>query len=73
MFIQQPGTPSTVPGGDGPGCALGAPMTGSSSSATPFQCTFGTLSSSDGGGLIVVRFKLNPGKSITSIKITSPA
>jgi hypothetical protein len=64
MFTAQSGTPSNV----SPGCALAGVMNGSSGT---FNCTFGTLSSSGGGGLIVVRFKLNPAKSITSIKIVT--
>jgi hypothetical protein len=64
MFTAQSGTPSNV----SPGCALAGIMNGSGGT---FNCTFGTLSSSSGGGLIVVRFKLNSAKSITSIKIVT--
>ena len=64
MFTAQSGTPSNA----SPGCALAGVMNGSSGT---FNCTFGTLSSSGGGGLIVVRFKLNSAKSITSIKIVT--
>jgi hypothetical protein len=67
MFIQQPGTPAND--GDGPGCAFGAPMIGIGGD---FNCTFGSYSSTGSNGLILIRFKLDSGKSITSLTITNP-
>jgi hypothetical protein len=67
MFIQQPGTPAND--GDGPGCSFGAPMIGIGGN---FNCTFGSYSSTGSNGLILIRFKLDSGKSITSLTITNP-
>ena len=36
-----------------------------------FTCTFGTESSSNGGGKILVRWKLNSGDSIQSMSFAS--
>ena len=56
-----------VPGRDnnGPGCALGTPMTGIDIDAV---CTFGTETSSDStNNIILVRFKLTTGQKITGL------
>ncbi|AXQ69712.1 hypothetical protein HOU03_gp130 [Caulobacter phage CcrSC] len=51
------------------GCATGAVMTGGSGT---FTMTFGTQSSTNAtGNTILVRFKLNPGQSITALSFTA--
>jgi hypothetical protein len=59
---------SGVPRNVSPGCAQGGSMNGSSGS---FQCVFGTETSSNGNGKILVRFKLTSGQSITNISFSS--
>ena len=59
---------SGVPRNASPGCAFAGNMTGSSGT---FTCVFGTESSSNGNGKILVRFKLNSGQSITNISFSS--
>ena len=59
---------SGVPRNASPGCAQGGSMNGSSGS---FQCVFGTETSSNGNGKILVRFKLTSGQSITNISFSS--
>ena len=59
---------SGVPRNSSPGCAQGGSMNGSSGS---FQCVFGTETSSNGNGKILVRFKLTSGQSITNISFSS--
>ena len=59
---------SGVPRNASPGCAFAGNMTGSSGT---FTCVFGTESSSNGNGKILVRFKLNSGQSITNINFTA--
>ena len=59
---------SGVPRNSSPGCAFAGNMTGSSGT---FTCVFGTESSSNGNGKILVRFKLTSGQSITNIQFTA--
>jgi len=59
---------SGVPRNSSPGCAFAGVMTGSSGT---FTCVFGTESSSNGNGKILIRFKLNSGQSITNINFTA--
>ena len=47
------------------GCAFGTVMSGGSGT---FTCVFGEESSSNGSNIILVRFKLSSGQSITNIK-----
>ena len=59
---------SGVPRNASPGCAFAGNMTGSSGT---FTCVFGTESSSNGNGKILIRFKLTSGQSITNIQFTA--
>ncbi len=65
-------TGAGVPGGGSDvnaGCALGTTMNGSSGS---FQGTFGTASSTNStSNEVIVRVKLNPGQSISSLTFTN--
>ena len=65
MFAAYAG--SGVPRNSDPGCAQEGVMNGSSGT---FKCVFGTESSSNGNGKILVRFKLTSGQSITNIKFS---
>ncbi len=65
MFTAYAG--SGVPRNSDPGCAQEGVMTGGSGT---FKCVFGTESSSNGNGKILVRFKLTSGQSITNIKFS---
>jgi hypothetical protein len=64
MFLPQSGDPSNL----NPGCALAGPMNQASGT---FNCTFGTFSSSGGAGLILIRFKLTAGQSMTKLTIAN--
>jgi len=59
---------SGVPRNASPGCAFAGNMTGSNGT---FTCVFGTESSSNGNGKILIRFKLTSGQSITNIQFTA--
>ena len=59
---------SGVPRNASPGCAFAGNMTGGSGT---FTCVFGTESSSNGNGKILIRFKLTSGQSITNIQFTA--
>ena len=59
---------SGVPRNVSPGCAQGGAMSGGNGS---FQCVFGTETSSNGNGKILVRFKLTSGQSIANISFSS--
>jgi len=65
MFTAYAG--SGVPRNSDPGCAQEGVMNGGSGT---FKCVFGTESSSNGNGKILVRFKLTSGQSITNIKFS---
>ena len=65
MFAAYAG--SGVPRNSDPGCAQEGVMSGGSGT---FKCVFGTESSSNGNGKILVRFKLTSGQSITNIKFS---
>jgi len=65
MFAAYAG--SGVPRNSDPGCAQEGVMNGGSGT---FKCVFGTESSSNGNGKILVRFKLTSGQSITNIKFS---
>ena len=65
MFTAYAG--SGVPRNSDPGCAQEGVMSGGSGT---FKCVFGTESSSNGNGKILVRFKLTSGQSITNIKFS---
>ena len=59
---------SGVPRNVSPGCAQGGVMSGGSGN---YQCVFGTETSSNGNGKILVRFKLTSGQSIANISFSS--
>ena len=57
-----------VPSNANPGCSTGGAMDDNGGTTT---CTFGTESSSNGGGKILVRWKLNSGDSINTMSFAS--
>ena len=59
---------SGVPRNIDPGCAYGGVM---DNNGGTFTCTFGTESSSNGAGKILIRWKLTSGQSITAMSFTS--
>ena len=59
---------SGVPRNIDPGCAYGGVM---DTNGGTFTCTFGTESSSNGAGKILIRWKLTSGQSITAMSFTS--
>ena len=59
---------SGVPRNVDPGCAYGGVM---DNNGGTFTCTFGTESSSNGAGKILIRWKLTSGQSITAMSFTS--
>ena len=59
---------SGVPRNASPGCAQGGVMSGGNGN---YQCVFGTETSSNGNGKILVRFKLTSGQSIANISFSS--
>ena len=59
---------SGVPRNVSPGCAQGGVMSGGNGN---YQCVFGTETSSNGNGKILVRFKLTSGQSIANISFSS--
>jgi hypothetical protein len=62
------GPPTTA----SPGCAVGGKMDGNDPSSTTYTCTFGGQNSSNNGsnGLILVRWKLTSGQSITAMSFS---
>ena len=59
---------SGVPRNVDPGCAYGGVI---DNNGGTFTCTFGTESSSNGAGKILIRWKLTSGQSITAMSFTS--